>query len=797
MTQLFNPYEQFLDATGNPVAGGTLTFYTNTTTTKTTVYSDITLTTTQANPYTLDASGRVAGDVYFSGAITIALADSNGAQIRTMDNVEFLGTRNIFYAENYSDFSAAVTAAAGKELVISTNLVVDANITVSGVTLRFIQGGNLDPDSGVTITLNTAVDAGNYEIFDSTAAGTIAGTFAGAEINVMWFGVTLDGSTDDKANLALADTAGATNGIFYPAGTAKISSAITLTAPQRFQPGAIIKPDAAVTVTINAEVTAGDYQIFDVSNHATTAIVTGSFVVSDVNVLWWGGTSSASSKAIKQGLQTTNKVRIPVGIFKMDTAVQLSQFADGYIFGSGEGSILEFAAAVNFFHKNTADQNAFGYRRKTHVQDLSFDGDSKTASEALLYGATGGGATLAGVDSTVERCFFYQFTQGIKCTFVENITVKASRFVDNDYGIFAEDADGEAAIGIHIGDGCNFSNSGLAGVYWKSLDNNSGLVQIHNAIIAQGDGFGVYLRGTSQNTNMTHSLKDVHFEANGQAAGNITIDGASRDPQHMFLRDCSVSVEECFFDETQAYQSQFVGARVAYKNCTMGGGSGNSLFNADSASTISIEDTSFDTANIDTPAIIHWGHHNKWGGSVGNWHIRCGLPVANIVGIKYPVNLITDPSFEADAGGVVASSTNAPTVTGASATDAFIGTKSLYVQYGAGAGDTDDNAARLMNAQSVPNQGFAVFTFFVKSDGSQSLKLNSTIAETSTIETTTSWTRVAIAHFNASGSPVSTTAWISPAAAGGPNVNFDAMQVTVCNDFEETQALLRGGVEGL
>lgn len=114
-------------------------------------------------------------------------------------------TSNIFYAENFADFATAVTAAAGKELVISTNIVVAANITVADVTLRFIRGGNLDPNSGITVTLNTAIIAAvDHEIFDSTAAGTITGNFDVDRLYPDWFGAKNDGSTDDFADMTKA-----------------------------------------------------------------------------------------------------------------------------------------------------------------------------------------------------------------------------------------------------------------------------------------------------------------------------------------------------------------------------------------------------------------------------------------------------------------------------------------------------------------------------------------------------------------------------------------------------------------
>lgn len=107
-----------------------------------------------------------------------------------------------FKAEAFPDFADAVTAAAGSELVVSTNIVIASNITVSGLTLRFVQGGNLDPNTGVTVTLDCDIDAGLFEIFDATALGLIRGNFNGKAVNVAWFGIVPGVDADTKMNKA-------------------------------------------------------------------------------------------------------------------------------------------------------------------------------------------------------------------------------------------------------------------------------------------------------------------------------------------------------------------------------------------------------------------------------------------------------------------------------------------------------------------------------------------------------------------------------------------------------------------
>lgn len=90
----------------------------------------------------------------------------------------------------------------------------------------------------------------------------------GAVYNVMHpdLGAVGDGTTDDRAAIAAADTAANGATVFFPAGTYLINSNITITSPVQFAGNATLKPASGVTVTISGGVTAGLYQIFDRSS---------------------------------------------------------------------------------------------------------------------------------------------------------------------------------------------------------------------------------------------------------------------------------------------------------------------------------------------------------------------------------------------------------------------------------------------------------------------------------------------------------------------------------------------------
>lgn len=84
---VINPYQTFRDSTGAVRADGIITFYDNRTTDLASIFSDEALSVSQSNPYTLDASGRVTGDVKYSGLLTLKIQNADLSDIFTLDDV--------------------------------------------------------------------------------------------------------------------------------------------------------------------------------------------------------------------------------------------------------------------------------------------------------------------------------------------------------------------------------------------------------------------------------------------------------------------------------------------------------------------------------------------------------------------------------------------------------------------------------------------------------------------------------------------------------------------------------------
>lgn len=317
MARPINSFQKFRDADGNAVSAGTLTFYENKTTTKISIFSDVELTIPQNNPYTLDGAGRIIGDVFFTGTVSIQVSDVNGAQIRTLDDITGTGV----VTDDDLTFQQEVFTAS--QLTTSLAGIANARITLTTFTYQvdvdnifvFVNGGYQDDiitisDTIIDLTFSTDTKGEDNIVvwrFASVTAGTLnAGTISylypgtGAvtsnlqavndnrDIDVKsMFGALGDGATDDRTAIDTANTAAGVGGtLHFPRGTYLIASNLTLSSATTFDEGAKLKPNTGVVVTMTGPIEAGNYEIFD-----NTSV--GTFDLSDVEntgipIAWFG-----------------------------------------------------------------------------------------------------------------------------------------------------------------------------------------------------------------------------------------------------------------------------------------------------------------------------------------------------------------------------------------------------------------------------------------------------------------------------------------------------------------------------
>jgi len=106
--------------------------------------------------------------------------------------------------DGVTDDSTAFNTALAKigsnagSLQITGPMLVNADVTIpSNVQLTFVGRGQIKPGANRTITINGAINAGAWQIFDTSNSGAlINGTLQNDRVYAEWFGAKADGTTD-------------------------------------------------------------------------------------------------------------------------------------------------------------------------------------------------------------------------------------------------------------------------------------------------------------------------------------------------------------------------------------------------------------------------------------------------------------------------------------------------------------------------------------------------------------------------------------------------------------------------
>lgn len=210
MTSRFiDPIPQYCDDSGAPLSGGKLYFYDSGTTTFRTTYADSGLTTPNANPVILDASGRPPS-IFLQGNYKLVVTDANDIQISTRDPVSSSGS-----SAEYSDWSILtsysvnnIVRASDDEYYVSitnNNLGNDPTTTATDWSLIV---GIVDWNTNQTYNLNDTVRR-NGILYRSTANGNQG---SAPESLVNWASLSPASAADAVVTISGTDTRVASNG---------------------------------------------------------------------------------------------------------------------------------------------------------------------------------------------------------------------------------------------------------------------------------------------------------------------------------------------------------------------------------------------------------------------------------------------------------------------------------------------------------------------------------------------------------------------------------------------------------
>lgn len=175
--RFYDPNPVYFDLLSNaPVAGGSLAFYEQGTTTPKGTWSDQALTIPNTNPVPLDSSGRANVNIWLDGAYSVRLLDSLGAVSWTRDVNDGAATDSVFPTLQTGKFlsndGSSVLWADLIQLPDPTGS--DGKMVVASGGAYVLQAQPEVPESPVVVTANSIKTTGENDVLlDQWGTGSI------------------------------------------------------------------------------------------------------------------------------------------------------------------------------------------------------------------------------------------------------------------------------------------------------------------------------------------------------------------------------------------------------------------------------------------------------------------------------------------------------------------------------------------------------------------------------------------------------------------------------------------------
>lgn len=267
-------------------------------------------------------------------------------------------------------------------------------IGTSSITFEIVSGAVTQSSIGLSLYPRTTAEI---------AAGVTPVNFHEKPGNILRHGTNTDpGTTDMRA--AFFNANAGSNSLFVASGNYRIASNLTITKSIEFEQGAILVPDAGVTITINAPISAGPYQIF--STAAFGSLIRGT-MCGLVYVNWWGAVDDDSS-------DNGDEIRAAAAA----VAARASTAS-----GLGGGNVLTFPYTST---------GVYRYSGTLYYYGSNVTWDFGSAGTTLRKTDTGTAVSASPTTHTVG-----QYTYYTKCKWINGLLYSESASIGIDFSGFA------------------------------------------------------------------------------------------------------------------------------------------------------------------------------------------------------------------------------------------------------------------------------------------------------------------------------------------------------------------------
>ncbi len=457
--------------------------------------------------------------------------------------------------DDYTALNNIITMASTTNIavVIDGPMLVGTNITIPrNVQLWFVGNGKIKPAANKTITVNSKIQAGPWQIFDcSNANAVIAGSLGAGQVFVNWWGAVDDDLTDNGNMIRAAATSVAArtkggivyfpythSGIYRFTGTLyHYGNFVRFVAEGRGV--SLVKTDTGTMLSASPTThTVGTYTYY---TNCTLENIYLSSSIADIGIDF-SGYAYSTFKSFEILITGSNK-KLLYGIGEQGSAPYYNLFDDFALFGNNNGSSVTGTVGI-------ALEEGAWTGGSNGVNACEFRGIRRAASlDYLVDARAGNGNKFEFSGESIHQAYFRSNFRSADATGTAS-SGSANTLVDSGIGWTANEWVGCAAK-ITSGTGSspvqvrriasNTTDTLTFDRYWTVAPDNTSVYEIYknkaggNKITwSRGEGLNTSNPDFIQSYPGTYDTKASNYTVQSLGSGNTVVDD-EKDPTNSFF----------------------------------------------------------------------------------------------------------------------------------------------------------------------------------------------------------------------------------------------------------------------